>query len=83
MLKLSNLTKKHIDYVVEDNMLKVGKFLPNGIPIKSLNDISKNSQKVILVLAWNFAEDIIKKLQQKNIKADIIIPLPLVRRFTI
>ena len=47
-----------IDYIVEDNRLKHGKFIPGTkIPIVSKTKI-KNSRNTILVLAWNFFEEI-------------------------
>jgi len=49
-----------IDFIVEDNKLKHGKFVPGvNIPIVSKDKIvDKNN--TILVLAWNFYEDIKK-----------------------
>ena len=49
-----------IDFIVEDNKLKHGKFVPGvNIPIVNKNKIvDKNN--TILVLAWNFYEDIKK-----------------------
>ncbi len=47
-----------IDYIIEDNKLKHGKFLPGvKIPIISKNKIKKKLP-AILVLAWNFFNDI-------------------------
>ena len=49
-----------IDYVVEDNKLKHNKFIPGvKIPIKNKNQI-KNKNNTLVVLAWNFYEDIKK-----------------------
>ena len=49
-----------IDYVVEDNKLKHNKFIPGvKIPIKNKDKI-KNKNNTLLVLAWNFYEDIKK-----------------------
>ena len=49
-----------IDYIIEDNPLKHGKFLPGvKIPIFSKNKINKKVS-TILVLAWNFFDDIKK-----------------------
>ena len=68
---------KDINFIVEDNSLKVDKFLPNGIPIKSFGKLIEIKERVlIIVLAWNFSEDIIKKLKQNNIKGEALIPLP-------
>ena len=51
---------KEIDFIVEDNKLKQGKFVPGvKIPINSKKKvISKNNN--MLVLAWNFFKDIKK-----------------------
>ena len=49
-----------IDYVVEDNKLKHDKFIPGvKIPIKNKDKI-KNKNNTLIVLAWNFYEDIKK-----------------------
>ncbi len=49
-----------IDYIIEDNKLKQGKYLPGmRIPIKSKQSIKKKTD-CLLVLAWNFFEDIKK-----------------------
>ena len=51
---------KEIEYIVEDNKLKHGKFLPGmKIPIKSKNGI-KGKPDYALVLAWNFFDEIKK-----------------------
>tara|TARA_B100001123_G_scaffold440552_1_gene579842 strand:- start:656 stop:2533 length:1878 start_codon:yes stop_codon:yes gene_type:complete len=50
-----------IDFIVEDNKLKHGKFLPGvKIPIKSVKDV-KTKPKYALVLAWNFFDEIERK----------------------
>jgi nucleoside-diphosphate-sugar epimerase len=49
-----------IDFVVEDNKLKHGKFIPGvKIPIKNKSHVSTNKD-TILVLAWNFFNEIKK-----------------------
>jgi len=51
---------KEIDYIVEDNKLKHNKFIPGvNIPIKNKSKI-KNKKNTIIVLAWNFFNDIKK-----------------------
>jgi nucleoside-diphosphate-sugar epimerase len=51
---------KEIDFIVEDNKLKHNKFIPGvKIPIKSKSHI-KNKKNTLLVLAWNFYNDIKK-----------------------
>ncbi len=49
-----------IDFIVEDNKLKHNKFIPGvKIPIKSKKYI-KNNKNTLIVLAWNFLDDIKK-----------------------
>ena len=51
---------KEIDFVIEDNVLKQGKFIPGvNIEIKSKNKINGKIDN-LLVLAWNFFDDIKK-----------------------
>ena len=52
--------KNEINYIIEDNPLKYGKFVPGvNIPIKSKKD-SDIKNPTVIVLAWNFF-DYIKK----------------------
>ena len=49
---------KEIDFIVEDNKLKHNKFIPGvKIPIKNKSFI-KDKKNTLLVLAWNFYDDI-------------------------
>ena len=51
---------KEIDFIVEDNKLKHNKFIPGvKILIKS-KSLIKNKNNILLVLAWNFYNDIKK-----------------------
>ena len=61
---------KEIKYIIEDNKLKHGKFLPGvNIPIKSKKNVPKNL-KCVLVLAWNFFDEI--KINNKDISNKFI-----------
>lgn len=81
LLKMSCLDENDISFIVDDNKLKVGKFMPiTGIPIKASNEIEYNKDSLIIILAWNFADDIIRKLRLKyNGNAKIVVPLPNLR----
>ena len=51
---------KEIDFIVEDNKLKHNKFIPGAkIPIRNKSYI-KDKKNILLVLAWNFYDDIKK-----------------------
>ena len=51
---------KEINFVIEDNKLKHKLFIPGvKIPIKNKSHV-KNKDNILLVLAWNFFDDIKK-----------------------
>ena len=76
LLEIASITKEEIDFIIEDNKLKIGKYLPkHGIKIKSFNELEKFKKSCVVIFAWNFANDILEKL--KILKLDIIVLIPL------
>jgi hypothetical protein len=67
-----------IDFIVEDNLLKQGLFMPlSHIPIVATEEMYKRKPDYVLILAWNFAEPImeIHKQYLEN-GGHFILPLP-------
>ena len=61
---------KEIDFIVEDNKLKHKKFIPGvKIPIQNKSQI-KDKKNILLVLAWNFYNDI--KNNNKNLSDNFV-----------
>ena len=55
---------KDIDYIIEDNTLKHNKILPGvKIPIYSKDKLNEKLPDIIIVMAWNFIEEIKKNNQ--------------------
>ena len=81
MIKISDIDHKKIDYIVEDNNQKIGRFIPKyGIPIKKVSHKNIKSAKLIFIFAWNFQKDIVHKLKHDfRYKGHILIPLPHVK----
>ena len=76
LLEIALITKKEVDFIIEDNKLKIGKYLPkHGIKIKSLNELKNFKKSCVVIFAWNFANDILGKL--KKLKLDIVVLIPL------
>ena len=60
-LNFFNINHNYIDYIIEDNSLKIGKYIPGvNIPIKDKNYTYENLPGIVVVLAWNFFEEIVK-----------------------
>jgi nucleoside-diphosphate-sugar epimerase/SAM-dependent methyltransferase/quercetin dioxygenase-like cupin family protein len=58
-LNYFGITSNEIDYIIEDNSLKHNKILPGVyIPIYSREKINEKLPDVVVVMAWNFFEDI-------------------------
>ena len=78
LLNFCNVGADCIDYIVEDNPLKIGLYTPGThIPVVSSGLLDKQMPDYVLILAWNFAEEILaktKKYAGKGVK--FIVPLP-------
>lgn len=65
-----------MDYIADETPEKIGKFSPTtGIPIVNKQTIIDNPTDYMVILAWNFQEEIIAKLRPIY-KGKFIIPIP-------
>lgn len=81
---LLNFIKINTDFISEiadQNSLKQGYFTAGThIPIKSPGEVMIKEPKSVVILAWNFADEISNILRNKfNYKGRIIIPLPEIK----
>lgn len=70
-----------VDYIVDDTPAKQGKFSPgNGIPIVSRDHLFRHPPDYLLLLAWNFSEELMANLPdfQKN-GGRFVLPIPALR----
>ena len=67
-----------IDFIVDDSTLKQGLYSPGKhIPILSPEAIYQKKPNYLIILAWNFTEEILKKhAKYKNEIGHFIVPLP-------
>lgn len=81
LLNFCELTAKHLDYIVEDNPLKQGLHQPGThIPIVDREHLDAHLPDYLIILAWNFAPEIlakVKPLMDQGMKC--IVPLPELR----
>ena len=76
-LKLLKLPPNKIRYIFEDNKLKQDKYLPIfGNKIICTSKIKKFKPKYLLIFAWNFKNDIKKKVYKVDKKIKLLVPLP-------
>ena len=81
LLNYCKIDSEILDYVTERNPLKVGKFTPGmHIPVYS-DEKLEDQPDYALILAWNFADEIIQnnsKYREKGGKFIIPIPKPVI-----
>ena len=76
-LKLLKLPQNKIKYIFEDNKLKQNKYLPVfGNKIISTSKLKKINPKYLLIFAWNFKDDIKKKVYKIDNTIKLLVPLP-------
>lgn len=78
MLNYCRIGTETIDYIVDSIPYKQGKYTPGvHIPILSESQLQKANPDYVLILAWNFAEEIIKKqTAYRNRGGKFIITIP-------
>lgn len=70
--------KEEIDFIVDDNPLKQGLLSPGKhIPVFSSEKIYEEKPNYLIILAWNFAESIMKAQQKYSDQGGLfILPMP-------
>lgn len=64
LLNYMGINRGDIEYVVDRNPAKVGKYLPGvKLPILPVEMLTQDMPDYVLVLAWNFAREIIRQNQ--------------------
>jgi SAM-dependent methyltransferase len=80
MIQFCQLTPEDIPVIADKSALKVGKFTPGShIPICSVDEMRERKPEVIVLFAWNFAQEIVqqeKALREKGCRFLHPIPLP-------
>ena len=81
LINYLNLNNKIIKKVFDLNPLKSELYTP-GTHIKIQKPIAKNLKNfdVIILLAWNFKDEILQFLKKIQFKGDVIIPLPKIEQ---
>jgi hypothetical protein len=78
LLNYCGIDNDILDFVTEKSTLKIGRFTPGThIPVVEDNELLKEKPDYSLLLAWNFADEIMKNLDgYRKQGGKFIIPIP-------
>ena len=81
LLNYCGIGKETLDYVSEKATLKIGRYTPGAhIPVVPDARLIKDLPSYALLLAWNFADEIIENLSDyRKAGGKFIIPIPMPR----
>ncbi|GMV23545.1 MAG: methyltransferase [Acidimicrobiia bacterium] len=77
------LDRHHLDFIVDDNPLKCGLYAPlTHVPVLPASALYERRPDVVLILAWNFADSIMRAHQAfLDSGGRFVVPMPDVRVF--
>ena len=83
LLSYSGIGNKQIDFIVDSTSYKQGLFTPgHHIPIYPEEELLNKKPDYTILLAWNFADEIVKKQSEyERLGGRFILPVPGVRIF--
>jgi hypothetical protein len=76
LLNACNITAEQIPYLIDETPEKIGKYSPGtGIPIVGLNVLTEDQPDYLVILSWNFTDEIVRKCKAAGYKGKYILPL--------
>lgn len=78
LLNTCGITAKELDYIIDNTPFKQGKIAPGSfIPVRPPENLLKDQPDYALLLAWNFAPEIIKRETEFQKRGGrFIVPIP-------
>jgi SAM-dependent methyltransferase len=77
LLNFCNIDHRHLSCIADQNPLKHNTFTPGtNILVLSPEQALIKNPDTIVILAWNFKDEIIDDLKKKGFSGNVIIPLP-------
>lgn len=76
LLNCAGITKTQMPYIIDETPEKLGKFSPGtGIPINGMARLTEDPPDYLVILSWNFADEIVQKCTKAGYKGKFLLPL--------
>lgn len=81
LLNAANIKYPAIRAIYDETPEKIGKYSPgtNGIVILDLESLPRMHPEYLVILSWNFADEIVTKCRQAGYKGKFVIPIPEIK----
>jgi novobiocin biosynthesis protein NovU/D-mycarose 3-C-methyltransferase len=78
LLNTCGLTSRELDYIIDNTPFKQNKIAPgSGIPVRPPDSLLKDQPDYALLLAWNFAKEIVgRETEYQKRGGKFIVPIP-------
>lgn len=78
LINYADIGVEHIEYVVDRNVHKHGKYMPGKhLPVWGAERLTADRPDYVLILAWNFADEIMEQLDAyRRAGGKFIVPIP-------
>lgn len=77
LLNCARINWGTMSYIVDETPEKIGCYSPGTqIPIVSMRELTASPPDYLVILSWNFADEIIRKCKDAGYTGDFIIPIP-------
>jgi SAM-dependent methyltransferase len=78
MMSIAGIDRSDLGYIVDRSKFKQGRYMPgNHVPIESVELLARDRPEFVLLLSWNFAEEIIRQQAEYRARGGkFIVPVP-------
>lgn len=77
LLNCAGVTPGSMRYIVDQTAEKIGKYSPGTrIPIVSMDDLIRTPPDYLVILSWNFKNEIMEKCRKAGYEGKFVIPIP-------
>lgn len=76
-------TAEDIRYVVDDNAMKQGRYIPGtrpAIPIFPSSELKADPAKYVLLFSWNLADELVARIRSLGVRSYCYVPVPRLKK---